>query len=102
MKSALKISIKKMPASEAAKAMEEETTEEGAGHNAEEESMEHDKMECEDAVATLMKAAEIKHNASLMKAIQPMLDKKKKAITSLDDLKAVAKEKTGGNRIESY
>lgn len=57
------------------------------------ESKKFEKYELENAVRTLHEAEEIKQDAELMKAIQPMLDKKSKAIRSLDDLRAVAKEK---------
>jgi hypothetical protein len=98
MKSALKINIKKEAKKEMAKPAEvaaEATPMEEPG-----ESKEFEKYELEDAVNTLQKAMEIKHNEALMKAIEPMLERKKKAITSIDDLRAVAKEKGVVTRME--
>ena len=104
MKSALKISIKKEPMATAKKEMkmmddsaEESAPEEGTADDADKE---FEQYELEDACNTLQKAMEIKHNPALMAAIQPMLDKKKKAINSIDDLRKVAKEKVGSNRID--
>lgn len=68
-----------------------DTPEEEAG-----ETKEFEKYELENAVDTLHKAEEIKQNPALMKAIGPLLDKKSKAVKSLDDLRAVAKEKLAG------
>lgn len=68
---------------------------EGAPAEEATESKEFEQHELDDAVSTLQKAMEIKHNAALMKAISPLLDRKKKAIKSLDDLRAVAQEKMG-------
>ena len=104
MKSALKISIKKMPMEAAKKDMkmmddasEESAPEEGTSEDADKE---FEQYELEDACHTLQKAMEIKHNPALMAAIQPMLDKKKKAINSIDDLRKIAKDKAGSDRIE--
>lgn len=101
--SALKISIKPMDEGDAEKEMKKATPQKAINDmpapvsedssEEETESPEFEKYELEDAVRTLTQAAEIKHNAPLMKAIGPMLDKKKKAINSLDDLRAVAKDK---------
>lgn len=79
---------------------EEMPMEEGDPAEEAAEPKEFEKFELEQAVRTLHEAEEIKQNASLMKAIGPMLDKKSKAIKSLDDLRALAKSKLGSNRIE--
>lgn len=73
---------------------------EADAHEMAEEKGEFDKYELECAVDTLQKAMEIKNNAALMKALEPMLEKKKKAINSIDDLRAVAKEKGITNRMD--
>lgn len=100
MKSALKISIKPMTETAAKKEMDTMADDDvGTGDSPAEEKAEtpeFEKYELDNAVRVLHEAAEIKQDAALMKAIAPMLEKKKKAINSLDDLKAVAKEKTGG------
>jgi hypothetical protein len=51
-----------------------------------------DKWEVENALETLLKAKEIEHNPKLMAALAPLLKKKRKAIESLDDLRARARE----------
>lgn len=104
MKSALKISIKKEPMAMAKKEMKmmDDSTEESAPEEgtADDADKEFEQYELEDACHTLQKAMEIKHNPALMAAIAPMLDKKKKAINSIDDLRKVAKDKAGSDRIE--
>lgn len=50
--------------------------------------------EIECAARTLMEAEEIKMDAEKMKYVQPLLEKKAKVISSLADLKRVAKEKS--------
>lgn len=100
MKSALNVSMKKEePAYKKAKQIEEDIAEEAADDP--NVSNQYDKYECENAVRTLHEAEEIKQNAALMKAIEPMLEKKSKAIKSLDDLRSVAKKMgDGSNRIQ--
>lgn len=106
-KSALKVSIKfgpkeKMNMKEAP--MDDAPEDVGLGDTPEEEaaeSPEYEKYELEEAVRVLTQAAEIQHDAKLMKAIQPLLEKKSKAVKSLDDLRAVAKEKLGTDRVEA-
>ena len=100
MKSALKISIKKMPMEKAMKDMDlaDESPAEDMAEGG--EKKEYDEYMCKDAVETLQKAEEIKSDAGLMKAIQPMLHKKVKAIKSLDDLRTLAKEKGISDRVD--
>lgn len=64
------------------------------------ESKAYDEFELKDKARTLQDAEEIKADPELMKALQPYLSKKASAlegmkshIKSMDDLKAVAKEK---------
>lgn len=52
------------------------------------------KHELESAVRTLQEACEIKKDEKLMEALQPLLKKK---IKSLEELRAVAKEKMYGS-----
>ncbi len=70
-----------------------DSMEEGSPAEETAEPKEFEKYELEQAVRTLHEAEEIKQNAALMKAIEPMLETKSKAIKSLDDLRAVAKAK---------
>lgn len=63
------------------------------GDDKDEKKKEYDKYELEDAVRTLERAAEIRADAKLMKALGPFLDKKIKAIKSLDELRGVARGK---------
>jgi hypothetical protein len=52
--------------------------------------------EVESAVDTLMRAAEIKADPELMKAVSVCLAKKEKAIRSISDLKSAAKKVNSG------
>ena len=54
---------------------------------------EYDKYELESACDTLTRAEEIKADKKLMKALGPYLEKKKKAITSIEELRGVARKK---------
>jgi hypothetical protein len=49
--------------------------------------------ELKDMVETLQKAAEIQSDSKLMDLLQPMLDKKVKAVRSLADLRKLARGK---------
>jgi len=105
MKSALSISMKPMEKKESSmlEKMTKKAMPADEASSEEEEAAEakaYEKFELDEAVATLHKAAEIKQDADLMKAIGPMLERKKKAINSIDDLRAVAKEKAGSDRVE--
>lgn len=53
----------------------------------------YDKYEVENWADTLMKAEEIKQDAEKMKYVKQCLAKKKTAINSIADLRAVAQEK---------
>lgn len=59
---------------------------------AEDDTEECDEYEVDEAVRTLIKAEEIKQDKKLMAACVAQLDKKKKAINSIDGLRAKAKE----------
>lgn len=52
-----------------------------------------DQYEVEDAVRTLIRAEEVKGNAELMKLVGAEVNKKKKAINSIADLKVAREEK---------
>lgn len=52
----------------------------------------YEKYEVESWASTLMKAEEIKANPEKMKYVKMCLDKKKKAISSIDDLRKRAQE----------
>lgn len=96
MKSALKLNIKSET-----KPKKEDV---GMGDSPAEEmaeSKEYEDYELTNAVDTLHKAEEIKQDASLMKAIAPMLDKKEKAVKSVADLRKIAKDKFGSDRMEA-
>lgn len=56
------------------------------------ETPEFEKYELDHAVETLQKAAEIRQNPKLMKAIKPHLDRKIKAVKSMADLRQRAKK----------
>lgn len=47
----------------------------------------------EDAASTLLRAEEIKQDSKMMSKVAPLLAKKKKAITSIADLKKVREER---------
>jgi len=53
----------------------------------------YDEYELKEACETLAKAEEIKANPKMMKALQPMLEKKAKAYMSLSDLRDLAGQK---------
>lgn len=53
----------------------------------------YDEYELKEACETLAKAEEIKANPKLMKALQPLLEKKQKAYASLSDLREMAGKK---------
>lgn len=59
-----------------------------------------DDWEIESAVRTIIEAEEIKQDAEKMKYVKPLLEEKlqktQKAITSLQDLKDIAKSRTKG------
>lgn len=65
------------------------------------ESPDYEQHEVDNAADTIMKAHEHMANPKMMKQVNPILDRKKKAITSLDDLRAIAKTKTGSDRMEA-
>lgn len=52
-----------------------------------------DEYELKEACETLAKAEEIKANPKLMKALQPLLEKKQKAYSSLAELRQLAGQK---------
>lgn len=54
----------------------------------------YDEYEIKDAVRTLMEAEEIKADSEKMKYVKQCIEKKKKAINSIADIKAAYKEKS--------
>jgi hypothetical protein len=60
---------------------------------AKEKKDKYDEWEIRNAVDTLIRAEEIKANKKLVALAQKELDKRKKAINSIDDLRAIAKDK---------
>lgn len=52
----------------------------------------YDKYEIENCMDTLIRAEEIKQDPEKMKQVSKLMGKKKKAISSIDDLRAAAQE----------